>query len=114
MIGSTLGMLHSASHGRGCGGTPPKCSFCVPAPPVWNEAWGRCVTWRPSQAGGLCLQSRPAGSTSVTTASSVDQDPGKLHTPACLVCNLHSPPCLICTLLHVFDQHPAKFVRSDV
>lgn len=78
MTGSSPVTPQSASHGRPYGAMPLRCWFCVLALPTWSAAWGRCAAWRHSPDGGPCLQSRLAGSTSVTTAFSAGQAQGQL------------------------------------
>ena len=71
MTGSSPVMRQNASHGRLYGAMPPRFCCCALAHQTWSAACQRCAAWRHSLAGGPCLQSRQAESTSVNTASSV-------------------------------------------
>ena len=99
MTGSSLAMPQSASHGRPYGVMPLRCSCCALAPPTWSAAWGRCAAWRHSLAGGPCLQSRQAVSTSVTTASSAVQAQGHLPIHCFAIC--------MCLTVHPCIHHPS-------
>lgn len=102
MTGSSPVMPQSASHGRLYGAMPPRFCCCALAHQTWSAACQRCAAWRHSLAGGPCLQSRQAASTSVNTASSVVLAQGQ---PPIHHCAFAIFSCIQLLSVHPFLDH---------